>query len=313
MSVGEITEIGPEGLVEALSKLPYSNDERIADIVANGMEFLKNVFTAPFFPLVSIGQFVHFILSDQMFTDPSALLTSETISKVVEEHFADSKKKVQISEKLTYISNKVQEYAQKMGLGKIDLYFNSDIEDPVLAQAFRGMNHQKIEIGHVIFAHSSEAIDCILAHELMHIKHNDCLKDLGFSCSKSILYVSFLLALPWLYSIPLIMLTNGVASLFFNALSRSYEIEADQGALNFLNTNTGMIKFTYETIWGNLGFKYLSIARLKNINPSLSLKTIESGKSKITPMGNDRDNFTHSPLTERLTMAVAFVPKAQSS
>ena len=223
MSVGEITEIGPEGLVEALSKLPYSNDERIADIVASSMEFLKNVFTAPFFPLVSIGQFVHFISNYQMFTDPSTLLTSETISKVVEEHFADSKEKVQISEKLTYISNKVQEYAQKMGLGKIDLYFNSDIEDPVLAQAFRGMNHQKIEIGHGIhgiFEDSPEKIDWLLAHELMHIKHNDPLKDLCFSWSQSILYVSFLLALPWLYSIPLIMLTNGVASLFFNALCR---------------------------------------------------------------------------------------------
>jgi len=72
-----------------------------------------------------------------------------------------------------------------------------------------------------------------------------------------------------------------------------------------------MIKFTYDDIWGNLGRKYLSIEQLKKIDPNLSPETIESGKIKITPMGNDRCDFDHPPLTERLKMALAFVPKAQ--
>jgi hypothetical protein len=311
MSVGKTSRIeDPKVLIETLSNIPYSSDERIADIRASGMELLKNVFAPLLFPLERIRLFV--VSNDQMFTDPSALLTSDTISKVVEEHFADSKEKIQISEKLTYISNKVQEYAQKTNLGKIDLYFDPNTKNPVLAQAYQVKNNS-IEIGHEIFEYSSEAIDWLVAHELMHIKHNDCLKELGFSCSTSILYVIFLLVLPWFYSIPLILLTNGVASLFFNTIRKKHEEEADKGAIDFLQTNTGMIKFISAELWRNLDFKYAPIELWQKFNPHVSLERVEKIKSVITHIGNYRCDFDHPPLTERLAMALDFVPKAQLS
>ncbi len=299
----------PRVLIEGLPTIPYPWDERIADIRASGMEFLKNVFTVPLFPL-SIGYCEYFTSNYKGLTGSSDLLTSETIPNIIDKHFAESKEKIQIGEKLTYISNKVQEYAQETNLGKIDLYFHSNTEHLLHSQALQVKNKNIIEIGHVIFESSFEEIDFTMAHELMHIKHNDYLKELGFSCSKSILYVFFLLSLPWIYSIPLILLTNGVASLLFNAIRRKYEAEADKGALDFLQTNTGMIKFTSNALWRNLALKDLSIERLKKIYPDLSLEILDKAKSEITHIGNDRCDFDHPSYTERLALALAFVPKA---
>ena len=108
------------------------------------------------------------------------------------------------------------------------------------------------------------------------------------------------------------MLTNGVASLFFRLLSRRQEKQADEGALDFLQTNTGMIKFCYDHLCHSLSIKYSSIEELKKLNPHLSIETIEEIKSKITPIGTGRYDFSHPPQTERLAMALAFVPKAQT-
>jgi Zn-dependent protease with chaperone function len=321
MSVGEITEYTPESLNEALTalnKLPYSTDERITDIVASSMEFLKNVFTAPVRPFISIIIFLNFVSNCQLLTSAFDLLTLETIPDVVEKYFADSKEKEQISEKLFYISNKVQEYAKKMNLGQIDLYYNDVKENSTgmaqsYATAYLGISKSSIDITRKIFEYSSEEINFIIAHELMHIKHNDPLKTLGFLFSSSILYFLFLRSFPLLYSIPLIMLTNGVASLFFRLLSRKQEKQADEGALDLLQTNTGMIKWIERDLCRNISIKYSSIEELKKLNPDLSIETVEKVKSKITPRGDSRNDFSHPPFSERLAMALAFVPKAQVS
>jgi Zn-dependent protease with chaperone function len=200
-----------------------------------------------------------------------------------------------------------------MNLGKIDLYFDSNTENPVGAMADRGINLQIVKIGRLLFKSSSQEIDFLMAHELMHIKHNDFLKDLGFVCSKSFLYVIFLLSFPLFYSIPLILLTNGLASLFFDALSRRYEKQADEGALDFLQTSTGMIQFAYTELRRNLFVKYLSIEELKELYPKLSLERQALNISEITPIWNNRYNFSHPHLTDRLKMGLDFVPKAQIS
>ena len=49
--------------------------------------------------------------------------STETISQIVEKHFAKVEEKDLIKEKLSYISDKVQKYAQKMNLGKVDCIF----------------------------------------------------------------------------------------------------------------------------------------------------------------------------------------------
>ena len=110
----------------------------------------------------------------------------------------------------------------------------------------------------------SETIDFIVAHELMHIQHNDSMKFLVRAFSQFILCCIFIGTLPLIYSIPLIMLTNGVASLVFNALSRSEEKEADKGALDLLQTNTGMVNFCTDLLCPNLAIKYPSMLDPKN-------------------------------------------------
>lgn len=311
MSVGEITEMSSEILIERLQDIPYGADERIMDILVSSLEFLKDVFMAPYHLWSSIENFNDFLLNRALSIDPSTLLTLETISKVVEKHFAGNEKKVQICEKLSYISSKVQEYAQKLNLGQVNLHFEPSTKKDFLAAACRGITKQFLFVGHEIVEYSAEEIDWLLAHELMHIKNYDSLKDIGFLFSRLLLYVFFSGSLPWFYSIPLILLTDGVASLFFKALKRRCEKKADEGALDFLQTHTGMVKFVSAKLRQNLVIKYLSIEQSKKIYPDLSPETIENGKIVITHMGNNRFNFTHPSATERLAVALAFVPQAQ--
>ena len=211
MSVGEVTDYTPESLNEALTALttlPYSTDERIADIVASSMAFLINVFTAPLSLSISIYYSLHFASNYRLITGSCDLLTSDTIPKVVEKHFADSEEKEQISEKLFYISNKVQAYAKKMNLGQVDLYFFYDAKKNSTgiagspASSYLGISKSSIDVTCGIFEYSSEEINFIIAHELMHIKHNDDLKKLGFLWSSSILYFLFLRSFPLFYSYP---------------------------------------------------------------------------------------------------------------
>jgi Zn-dependent protease with chaperone function len=120
----------------------------------------------------------------------------------------------------------------------------------------------------------------------------------------------FLLSLPWICSIPLILLTNGIAALFFSSLQRRQEKQADEGALDFLQTNKGMIEFTNDELFQHLQRKHSSNEDLKTWYPEIPEDVI---RSEITPTGNNRYDFSHPPLTERFAMALAFVPKAQVS
>lgn len=314
MSVIILRKDDPRDLIEVLPKISYPWKERIADIRASSMEFLKNIFIAPFSPgetFILWGDVVFlyaYTKNFQTLTNDFDLLTAETIPNVVEKYFTTSEKKVQISDNLSYISNKVQEYAKQMNLGRVDLYYGDCEEVSSMSGTATGISKSIIFINSQMIKYSPIEIDFIIAHELMHIKHDDFLKRLGFSWSKSILYFIFLLSLPWICSIPLILLTNGVAALFFSSLQRRQEKQADEGALDFLQTNKGMIEFTYHELWQHLQMKYASNEELKDWCPEIPEDVI---KSEITPTGNFRYDFDHPPLTERLAMALAFVPKAQ--
>jgi hypothetical protein len=103
MTIGEILrKDDPRALIEGIPTIPYPWAERIADIRPSSMEFIENIFTAPFFPLESIVYFSNFTSNYKELTDSSDLLTSDTIPNIIDMHFAESEKKNQISKELTY-------------------------------------------------------------------------------------------------------------------------------------------------------------------------------------------------------------------
>ena len=137
MSVPTITpqELGGYVLrIINVKETDYSTDEKIDDIAASSMELLKNVFT-PWRALLSFNASKEVVLFESSST--------ETISQIVEKHFAKVEEKDLIKEKLSYISDKVQKYAQKMNLGKVDLYFS--LEENDLAGAFKFFNTPNCE------------------------------------------------------------------------------------------------------------------------------------------------------------------------
>jgi Zn-dependent protease with chaperone function len=142
-----------------------------------------------------------------------------------------------------------------------------------------------------------EEIDFVLARELTHVLHNHFVKETGIKAC--ILAADILVGT--LISPLAIPFCEFIASPLENFANRRKEMDADQGAMDALNTSAGAVSFFSERM------DYFKA--LKAITPSCP-KEQKKREYYISACGDNRLDIVHPPFSERLANAQSFQPQS---
>jgi Zn-dependent protease with chaperone function len=302
----------PKTFLENVLKTPYPCTEKNMDRINFAAFFCANVFIYSFLhPFLHILQCVHWITNERWGALRNTTRLTPGISPVVLGSFATSDERTDALTKLKTIDEKTHHLARKMGLSNVELYLDLsplDLEQVCCARTF---NTRLIVMQReILFDFAPEELDYLLAHELTHLKKYHPFLLHAFSWLVFSIKLLILRFFSRKYVVPLIMLTQGIASFFHRAMLKKFERDADKNAMIVNNSNTGMLKYNLRRLIHHYRIKhFLTYEEFQRSCPDASPQKFSKLKNGITPFGNNRMDFFHPPLTESITMALAFTPK----
>ena len=297
--------------------------ERFLDFKHAFWAILKASATQPFLRPFQICLLLKsFINPDQTARSGSDL----SVTRITRESIASGKlfpchpdyaKLVPSADRLMYALDRVETLAQKMGIKQeVHLYAGLFSEESSLGASLFG-KPSFITIGPGLLRDKTDQeIDFVIAHELAHIKHHDSEKHAAFKAVAMIAQAVFCFAISPLA----LLLLEPVINLSENyLLSRYQESNADQKAIQTLQTNAGAIRYFSEELAFWRLFKNSShMDILKVMQPGFDpqkispfdIKWAQERQEVITNSGDCRTDLSHPPLSTRLKSALAFRPQS---
>jgi hypothetical protein len=313
MKISEICDLEPKEFLEKVKGLPYSSKERKRDFHNFFILTIKDMVLGSYLQLKEFSE--GFKVWKDIKRDKYYFLDSQTVKSLC------LKKKYRKHEaKLFHIVNVTERLAQKMGVGqvKIGLWMGEEsiddfsIEYPCLFK-FIGLDQEVLEFSDV-------EIEYLIAHELAHLQHNDPFKgDLLIGLTALVDFLATACAIRMGFAqtthqkklkqvirvILVRMVIQGLAGSIIRKITVGMEKKADMKACQVLNSSEGMILSHYKDLKENLLLKYGKVHGLEK-------EEIRKIKSSTTPHGDDREDFEHPPLTQRLEYALNFKPRQGS-
>jgi len=304
----------PKTFLENVLQTPYPNTEKNRDRINFAAFFCANVFIFSFLhPFLHILRCVHWITNERWGALRNTIRLTPGLSPVDLGSFATSDERTAALTKLKTIDEKTRHLARKMGLSNVELYLDltpplDSIQEVCCARAF---NTRLIVMQReILFDFAPEELDYLLAHELTHLKKYHPFLLHAFSWLVFSINLLILRFFSRKYVVPLIMLTQGITSFFHRAMLKKFERDADKNAMIVNNSNTGMLKYNLRRLIHHYRIKhFLTYEEFQGSCPDASPQKFSKLKNGITPFGNNRMDFFHPPLTESITMALAFTPK----
>jgi Zn-dependent protease with chaperone function len=210
-------------------------------------------------------------------------------------------------ERLRHVLRMAQELAQKAKIGNPIALYTSPESCPTGCVGHASATEPvPILIDLETIRLPDDELAFVLAHELMHLKHRDSGRGLAFCALMGVVDLVALLFFPLIS----LFLVEGLGVSLEYDLSKRHEKAADLGAVELLGTNRGAVSLWNRWLERMQQFKYSSVESLKQTHPSyrITAKELKTRQRKITPEGNNRLDFRHPPISERLAYCKAWTP-----
>lgn len=292
----------PGEFLKQIEKFPYPQEEQLLDLSTFVVQILSQMMLSFLDPIKTVGRMISSFVVYHTQVFQSDFLTPKSI--------LDQKYPKEAEEKLLYILEQTDQLAKKMGIaGRVGVILNKNHGLVINARQVYKLN-MVIFGAHALTKASKEELTFIIAHELSHIKHYDDVKHELFDWIVLGLYALAFWQFNWKRAWLATMVIKGIATVGGGMITRSQERRADLEAMCYLNSNEQAIQFIFKALVSNLQLKNTKkIEYLKNDTNFCDIEYKDFDRVDLTSQGNDRNDFSHPPLTERLAYILNFHPE----